>query len=353
MTSVIFALVFLSSSLALFIGLLKPSIVRQETRKSVLRLYGFLLFLSFLGIGLTAPRVDMENKAVVQSQQEQANSDIGSEKQNEANVEESDNGATDASNSEQAGEVKAEATDNSVVYYSITSVVDGDTVKIDIDGKITTFRLIGMNTPEVVDPRTPVQCFGQEASNKAKELLSNQKVRIEKDPASGEVDKYGRSLAYIYREDGLFFNKHMIEQGYAYEYTYDIPYKYQAEFKEAQKSAQDNKRGLWSTDTCSGNTTPAVVTPTVTTPKATAPVSSVSPSVPVPATTAVPANASSQTQSTGKYYTSSFHTSKYYYTEACDGWKSLSKNYLRSYDTLEALLAVYPTKTLSPQCNKY
>lgn len=202
-TDVIF-LAFLISFFGLIIGIVRPSLVGRESRKAVLKLFGFILLLSFLGIGLTVPRVDVENKAVVQSQQEQADGDIGSEKQNETNVEESDNGATDASDSEQAGEVKAEATDNSAVYYSITSVVDGDTVKIDIDGKITTFRLIGMNTPEVVDPRTPVQCFGQEASNKAKELLSNQKVRIEKDPASGELDKYGRSLAYIYREDGLF-----------------------------------------------------------------------------------------------------------------------------------------------------
>jgi len=139
-------------------------------------------------------------------------------------------------------------------FYAVSSVVDGDTVKINVDGKVQTYRLIGMDTPETVDPRKEVQCFGVEASNKAKELLSGKKVRIETDPTQGVTDKYNRLLAYIHLENGLFFNKHMIEQGYAHEYTYDIPYKYQVEFKKAQKDAQENKAGLWSPDTCNGDT---------------------------------------------------------------------------------------------------
>lgn len=145
--------------------------------------------------------------------------------------------------------------ENNAKYYSIVSVVDGDTAKVNIDGKTVTLRLIGLDTPETVDPRKPVQCFGVEASNKAKELLSGKKVKIEKDSTQGELDKYGRTLAYIYLEDGLFYNKYMIEQGYAHEYTYDLPYKYQTEFKNAQKEAQSKKLGLWSSNTCNGDTT--------------------------------------------------------------------------------------------------
>ncbi len=207
-------------------------------------------------------------------------------------------------------------------YYSVTSVVDGDTIKISMSGKEVTLRLIGMDTPETVDPRKPVQCFGKEASNKAKELLSGKKVRIEVDPTQGELDKYGRTLAYVYRDDGIFYNKYMIEQGYAHEYTYNAPYKYQAEFKAAQKAAQTSQLGLWSPSTCNGDTTSSNSTQTA------------------PATT----------QTSGKYYTSSHYSSKYYYPEACDGWKSLSASYLKAYDTLDALLAAYPSKTKSPQC---
>jgi len=151
-------------------------------------------------------------------------------------------------------------------YYPVSSVVDGDTVKINVNGKIQTFRLIGLDTPETVDPRKEVQCFGVEASNKAKELLTGKKVRIETDSSQGTYDKYNRSLGYIYLESGLFYNKYMIEQGYAHEYTYGTPYKYQAEFKAAQKSAQTSKLGFWATNTCNGNTT---TTATVTVPETT------------------------------------------------------------------------------------
>lgn len=204
-------------------------------------------------------------------------------------------------------------------YHSVTSVVDGDTIKVNINGTVETLRLIGMDTPETVDPRKPVQCFGKEASNKAKELLIGTKVRLEKDPTQGELDKYGRTLAYVYREDGLFYNKYMIEQGYAHEYTYNTPYKYQAEFKAAQKSAQENLRGLWSPGTCNGDTT------------------SIS-------------SQSATTQGSGKFYTSSHYSAKYYYPESCDGWQSLSASYLKSFESLESLLASYPSRTKSPQC---
>ncbi len=137
-------------------------------------------------------------------------------------------------------------------FYDITRVVDGDTVKISRNGKEETLRLIGMNTPETVDPRTTVECFGKEASNKAKELLSGKRVRLEFDEGEGALDKYQRTLAYIYTPDGVMFNEWMIRNGYAYEYTYDDAYKYQAGFKAAEKYARDNDLGLWSPKTCSG-----------------------------------------------------------------------------------------------------
>ena len=67
-------------------------------------------------------------------------------------------------------------------------------------------------------------------------------------------DKYNRLLGYLFLEDGLFFNKWMIENGYAYEYTYNDSYKYQEEFKNAENYARDNQLGLWNPDTCDGST---------------------------------------------------------------------------------------------------
>lgn len=207
-------------------------------------------------------------------------------------------------------------------YYVVTKVVDGDTITIDLDGSSETLRLIGINTPETVDPRKPVECFGKEASNEAKSLLTGKKVRIEKDPTQGDRDKYGRLLAYVWRDDGLFFNEHMIKAGYAYEYTYNLPYKYQAQFKADQATAQSQGRGLWAPGVCDTGTTTTASTPT---PVATSP-------------------------SGHTFYLSTYYTSKFYYCDTDDTWKSLSLKYLKSYSSEQELLAAYPSRTLHEGC---
>lgn len=135
-------------------------------------------------------------------------------------------------------------------YHSVIRVVDGDTIVVDINGELTKVRLIGLDTPETIDPRKPVQCFGVEAADKAKGVLSGQKVKIETDPSQGTRDKYGRLLAYAFLPDGVLFNKIMIEEGYGHEYTYRLPYKYQKEFKATERQARELKKGLWGDGVC-------------------------------------------------------------------------------------------------------
>lgn len=140
--------------------------------------------------------------------------------------------------------------------FSVLSVVDGDTIKV---SELGTLRLIGMDTPETKDPRKPVQCFGQEASNKGRELLAGKKVYLEFDP-NNRIDKYNRTLAYVFREDGYFYNLEMVKDGYAHSYTkYSHPKL--DEFNKAQNEAKKNQKGLWSESTCNGDSTkPAVIT---------------------------------------------------------------------------------------------
>ena len=141
-------------------------------------------------------------------------------------------------------------------FYNVVHVVDGDTVVIDEDGIDTTIRLLGINTPETVDPRRPVQCYGHEASAEAKKLLSDTYIKLEMDPHGDAKDVYGRTLGYVFMADGTNFNLHMIADGYAYEYTFKgRHYKYQAAFKAAQKEAKAQHRGLWSPATCNGKKT--------------------------------------------------------------------------------------------------
>lgn len=162
---------------------------------------------------------------------------------------------------EQASIDKRSRTD----FYKVTRVIDGDTIEIEyqsdiknIDGVIESsmgnkkIRLIGINTPETVDPRRPVQCFGKEASTYLKSLIEGSIVQLEYDDTQGKTDKYDRILAYVYMEDGQMVNKKMISEGYAYEYTYNTPYKYMQSFKAAQTLAEKGGRGLWSSTTCNG-----------------------------------------------------------------------------------------------------
>jgi len=151
-----------------------------------------------------------------------------------------------------ADNILSDTKDNSeeIKYYKVIKVVDGDTIAVDISGVSEIIRLIGINTPEAVDPRKPVECFGIEASNKAKELLSGKLVALEKDNSQDERDKYGRLLRYARTKEGLFYNLEIIKQGYGYEYTYNTPYKYQSEFKEAENNARTKKLGLWADGAC-------------------------------------------------------------------------------------------------------
>lgn len=163
--------------------------------------------------------------------------------------------AASAAASQDSGE-QATSTDDSEIpetaeeeFFEVVKVIDGDTITIKINDKNETVRLIGLDTPETHDARTGVQCFGKEATEKLKSVIGD-RVAVERDEREGERDKYKRLLAYIYTEEGLFLNKYMIEQGYAYEYTYDDPYKYQKEFKAAEADAKAKKRGLWAPDAC-------------------------------------------------------------------------------------------------------
>ena len=135
------------------------------------------------------------------------------------------------------------------VSAQVVRVVDGDTIIVMVDGKKETVRLIGIDTPEVVDPRKLVQCFGHEASEKTKQLLTDKLVTLIDDQSQGNRDKYDRLLRYVFLGE-VNINQQLLEEGYAHEYTYRLPYAYQAEFMQAERSARENKKGLWADGAC-------------------------------------------------------------------------------------------------------
>ncbi len=126
----------------------------------------------------------------------------------------------------------------------VTKVVDGDTIVVEGN---QTVRFIGIDTPETVDPRRPVGCFGKEASNEVKNLLTGKSVILEKDVS--DKDKYNRILRYIYLPlvDGqtLFINDYLVREGFGKVLTYPPDVKFDAQFREAERLAKINKKGLW------------------------------------------------------------------------------------------------------------
>jgi len=125
-------------------------------------------------------------------------------------------------------------------FVLVKRVIDGDTIELDNRIKV---RYIGIDTPETKHPRKPVQYFGKEASEANKKLVGNKRVRLEYDVQ--HLDKYGRTLAYVYLEDGTFVNAWLVENGYARVSTYPPNVKYQNTFRELEKKAREEQKGLW------------------------------------------------------------------------------------------------------------
>jgi micrococcal nuclease len=112
-------------------------------------------------------------------------------------------------------------------------------------------RLIGVDTPETRHPTKPVQCYGEEASRHTAGLLPpGTRVRL-----VGDVeprDRYGRTLAYVYRaRDGLFVNAELVRDGYAQPLTIPPNVAHAEEFVSLAQQAREAGRGLWGA--CGGD----------------------------------------------------------------------------------------------------
>ncbi len=137
----------------------------------------------------------------------------------------------------------------------VMKVVDGDTFVAIYDGHTeeVKVRLLGVNTPESVDPRRGVQCFGKEASMFLRQLIEGRRVRLEEDPAADERDKYGRLLRNVITATGEDVNALLIREGYANAYvSYPQNKPRKVLLKHLEAEARVAQRGLWNPTTCNG-----------------------------------------------------------------------------------------------------
>ena len=170
--------------------------------------------------------------------------EIGAENANAASL--SDDSSTSSSNvntnnrPEETETAPITQPDGLIGPCSVTKIVDGDTIYTSCDS--TRIRFIGIDTPESTNE---IECGGIEAANRTKALLTGKSVYLEADRSQGDTDKYGRPLRYVWL-DGKNINYELIIEGFAEEYTYDVPYKYQTEFMNAERLAKQNNLGIWS-----------------------------------------------------------------------------------------------------------
>lgn len=241
--STFFALIFLAAIPAFLLGMIAPRVYgrlfkHEVTRSKLVKIFGGTIVASFVGVGVTAPPIEQKEQEVTAEANEEVGQIVLEPSEGEGSVE------------SEESDKKEDETASLSMLGEVIKVVDGDTVTVEISGVRETIRIIGINTPETVDPRKPVECYGQEASARAHELLDNQIVTLEGDETQGERDKYDRLLRYVFLSNGSDFGKQMISEGYAYEYTYSAPYKYQQDYKTSQSDAENAKRGLWADGAC-------------------------------------------------------------------------------------------------------
>jgi micrococcal nuclease len=124
----------------------------------------------------------------------------------------------------------------------VIRVVDGDTLEARIGDEVEDVRLIGIDTPETVEPGAPVQCFGPRASSFAHHLLEGRRVRLVF--GAERRDAYGRLLAYAYI-DHRFLNAELLRRGLARKLAIPPNTRHQALFERLELGAARAGRGLW------------------------------------------------------------------------------------------------------------
>jgi micrococcal nuclease len=139
--------------------------------------------------------------------------------------------------------------ENRGTAVTVTRVIDGDTIEVRFRGKTVDVRLIGIDTPETVDPTEPVGCYGKTASRFTRRRLLGKRVRLEFDVE--RRDRYGRTLAYAWTGDRLF-NEVLVRRGLASVSTYPPNVAYVDRFLAAQHVAREQERGLWGGCSVSG-----------------------------------------------------------------------------------------------------
>jgi endonuclease YncB( thermonuclease family) len=146
----------------------------------------------------------------------------------------------------------------------VDEVLDGDTVKITIDGTQESIRVLGIDTAEKasnqqyervqewegIESLDYLATWGSNATTFAKDELSGKTIDVAFDSNEPVRDPFGRLLAYIYYDatgDGsrdTLYNLETVKQGYAR--LYDSSFAKHETFFDADAAARANGTGVWA-----------------------------------------------------------------------------------------------------------
>ena len=145
----------------------------------------------------------------------------------------------------------------------VVRIVDGDTIVVSLGGKNVKVRYIGMDTPEEVDPESPVEPMSREAAAANTKLVSGKTVVMEQDVS--ETDQYGRLLRYVWLHQGTAWtlvNVELVRLGYATALRYPPDVKYADLFDSAESGASSSLLGIWGVAATPAPTPKATPKPT-------------------------------------------------------------------------------------------
>lgn len=128
---------------------------------------------------------------------------------------------------------------------SVKSVIDGDTITAMVDGKRTSIRLIGIDTPESSSSTRPEECGGEEAAEFLRNILpQGTPILLTRDQEL--LDPYDRLLAYVFRKnDGLFVNLAIAKYGMAEELSFPPNTRHASHIRKAVTTARTTGTGIW------------------------------------------------------------------------------------------------------------
>ncbi len=131
----------------------------------------------------------------------------------------------------------------------VTSVIDGDTIRVQLGGKNEAVRLLGIDAPELRGRNGEAERMASESREIARSLVGGRRVRLETDPEGDTRDAYGRALRYVFLDDAPgeaeSLNAELLRRGYARAYT-RFPFSQAERYRELENEAREAGRGLWA-----------------------------------------------------------------------------------------------------------